>query len=128
MDDRSQISFISADGNSHIRVERSPPEPLEKPLDKPNQPSEVQDMQQQPKHLQQPLQPQSQQPVISINTTSSANVSYSTETVTSARPTITEPSMKKYKPDDNKAKKNYTIIQASTTDSSAPHLVRNCKN
>ncbi|XP_033223306.1 plexin domain-containing protein 2 [Belonocnema kinseyi] len=119
-DDRSQITFVSAEEKIRTRVERSPPEPLNKPVNQPpaHQPSEVQDMQQ----STQQSTPQSQQPVITINTTSSANVSYSTETVTTPGPIVTEPSIKKYKPDDTKAKKNYTVVPMPTADTTAPHL------
>ena len=123
VDDRTQIFFSPISKKSIIRVERSPPEPYDKPSQKSqSQPSEVQDMQQQPPHLQQ-QSPQPQQSVITSENTNPVNVSYLTEAVTNANPTVTESSNKKYK-SDVKSKKTYTVLPTSTADPSITHLVR----
>lgn len=120
LDDR--IDFSPFEENSQNRFVRSVLEPPKGTAKPQHELSEVQDMQQQ----QQPkVQPTTlpQQPVISINTHNSANVSYSTETISTENPVHGELPSKKYKPDVLKSKKNYTTATTPTVETSTSHLV-----
>lgn len=113
------MDFTPIRENLLARFERSPIQE-QTSLKPQHELSEVQDMQQ--TKLQQTT-PQ-QQPVININTHSSANVSYSTETVSTENPAHVETPSKKYIPEVVlKPKKNFTTATTPAVKTSTSHLV-----